>query len=221
MVEKSHFTHVLLAGAVAFVLLSMFSFFTPPSYSGAVTYTNLGSCQETPNDGNDPYVDAYAVARAIIWQAKFQAELTEQKTLAGLYLSTEAMLLVVIHHGEVIYMRESTWDGRSLLRHFQQQKTVETASLESLSQLETLKQFLQFYNPSDAEKIFRQLIIAGEQAITPHLLQWLEQKLGYSMLAANPFQHMQFASHIDSNELLTSASALVISCGLAMRSNEQ
>ena len=58
----------------------------------------------------------------------------------------------------------------------------------------------------------------GGAASINGMAEMIEAKLGTPTLIANPFADMSLASRVDADSLSNDAPALMIACGLAMRS---
>ena len=61
-------------------------------------------------------------------------------------------------------------------------------------------------------------MLAGGTASIAGLDDMIEAKLGTPTVIANPFADMSISSKVDANALANNAPALMIACGLAMRS---
>ena len=61
-------------------------------------------------------------------------------------------------------------------------------------------------------------MLAGGSAMIPGIDEMVANKLGVHTSIANPFSNMTLASRVKAQSLSNDAPALIIACGLAMRS---
>ena len=77
---------------------------------------------------------------------------------------------------------------------------------------------LQFFFSSTQYNDVDHVLLAGGVAALEGLAEAVEDKLGTPTTVCNPFANMTVASRVNSAALANDAPALMISCGLAMRS---
>jgi type IV pilus assembly protein PilM len=77
---------------------------------------------------------------------------------------------------------------------------------------------LQFFFSSSQYDDVDYIVLAGGTSSIDGLAEMIEAKLGTPTLLANPFVDMSVAPKVDANALSNDAPALMIACGLAMRS---
>lgn len=77
---------------------------------------------------------------------------------------------------------------------------------------------LQFFISANANKSIDAIILAGECAAIPELDKLIEEELDISAFVANPFVNMTLSNKIKPQDLSNDAVALMIACGLALRS---
>ena len=77
---------------------------------------------------------------------------------------------------------------------------------------------LQFFFSSSQYDDVDYIVLAGGTASIDGLSEMIENKLGTPTVMANPFADMSLASRVDADGLSNDAPALMIACGLAMRS---
>ena len=76
----------------------------------------------------------------------------------------------------------------------------------------------QFFFSSSQYDDVDYIVLAGGTASIDGLAEMIESKLGTPTVIANPFVNMSLASKVDADALANDAPALMIACGLAMRS---
>jgi type IV pilus assembly protein PilM len=77
---------------------------------------------------------------------------------------------------------------------------------------------LQFFVSSSANRGIDSIILAGGCASIPGIDKLVEQSLGVSTYIANPFINMALSNKIKPQALSNDAPAMMIACGLALRS---
>ena len=77
---------------------------------------------------------------------------------------------------------------------------------------------LQFFFSSSQYDDVDYIVLAGGTSSIDGLSEMIENKLGTPTIIANPFTDMSLSGRVDSNALANDAPAMMIACGLAMRS---
>lgn len=80
---------------------------------------------------------------------------------------------------------------------------------------------LQFFFSSSQYNSIDQIVLAGGSASIPGVDSLIQDQLGIDTLIANPFANMSLASRIKTQSLSNDAPALMIACGLALRSFDE
>ena len=76
---------------------------------------------------------------------------------------------------------------------------------------------LQVFFSSSEEAEIHYIVLAGGVAMLPGLDVFIQEKLNIKTAVANPFVDMEIAARVSKNNLMEEASALMLSCGLALR----
>jgi type IV pilus assembly protein PilM len=146
--------------------------------------------------------------------------------------------LSVIHNHRIIYTREQNFGGKQLTEEIQRRYglSYEEAGLAkklgglpdnyASEVLEPFKQAmvqqvarsLQFFSSSSAHRNIDGVVLAGGCASIPGMERLVEESLGAPTLIANPFINMALSSRVNQQGLNNDAPALMIACGLALRS---
>lgn len=84
-----------------------------------------------------------------------------------------------------------------------------------VQQISRLLQF--FYAGSEFNRV-DQIVLAGGCASIPGVPEMVEEQLGVPAIVANPLAHMTLGSRVQAHALAQDAPALMIACGLALRS---
>ena len=160
------------------------------------------------------------------------------ETVAIVDIGATMTTLSVLTDGRTIYTREQLFGGKQLTEEIQRRygMTEEEAGLakkqgglpddyeqEVLAPfqdavLQQVARSLQFFFSSSQFDAVDHIVLAGGVAAMPDLAQVVEEKLGTPTSVANPFAGMTTSSKVDANALANDAPALMIACGLAMRS---
>ncbi|MDB4825239.1 pilus assembly protein PilM [Pseudomonadales bacterium] len=182
-------------------------------------------------------VEAYAVESAFDLFAR-NAGLDRNATVAVVDIGSTMTTLSVLSEGQTIYTREQLFGGKQLTEEIQRRygMTEEEAgfakkagglpddyALEVLSPfqeavIQQVTRSLQFFFSSSQFDEVDHVVLAGGVAAMDGLAALVEDKLGKSTSVANPFLNMEVASKVDAAALTNDAPAMMIACGLALRS---
>lgn len=182
-------------------------------------------------------VEAYAVERAFDLVAS-QIEGGEDQTVAILDIGSTMTTLSVLHDGRTLYTREQVFGGRTLTEEIQRRyglsfdeaalakrqgglpEDYETEVLEPFKEavVQQVSRSLQFFFSSSQYNDVDHILLAGGTASIPGLADMVQDKVGTSASVANPFVDMSLSSKVDAAVLSNDAPALMIACGLALRS---
>jgi len=182
-------------------------------------------------------VEAYALERSFSL-LKSQQGGFKWRLVAVVDVGATMTTLSVLHDGRIIYTREQLFGGRQLTEEIQRRYglTVEQAGLakkqgglpddyvsevlqpfrEALVQ--QVSRSLQFFFASGQYHAVDQILLAGGTASVSGLDRLIEQQLGTPTQVANPFCDMTLGSKVNAAALASDAPALMIACGLALRS---
>ncbi|PBJ82836.1 pilus assembly protein PilM [Lysobacteraceae bacterium NML93-0399] len=146
--------------------------------------------------------------------------------------------LIVLRNGRSLYSREQVFGGKQLtdevMRRYglsyeeaglakRQGGLPESYEVEVLEpfkeamvqQVSRLLQF--FYAGSDFNRV-DQVVLAGGCAAIPGVADMVEEQLGVQTILANPLAQMTLGPRVQAHALAQDAPALMIACGLALRS---
>ena len=185
-------------------------------------------------------IEAYAMERAF--------QLTNQDLIAGGDRSIVAIVdigatmtsLNVLQGGQVIYNREQLFGGNQLTEEIQTRYGLsyqeaglakKQGTLPDDYEVEVLTPFteaitqqvsraLQFFFSASEYSQVDEIILAGGCASISNLDKLIEQQLSTPTTIANPFADMSVASKVNAQALSADAPAMMICCGLALRSFE-
>ncbi|MDN6873596.1 pilus assembly protein PilM [Pseudomonas citronellolis] len=183
-------------------------------------------------------VEAYALERAFGLLGDQLGGNADELTVAVVDIGATMTTLSVLHHGRTIYTREQLFGGRQLTEEIQRRYglSVEEAGLAKKQgglpddyDSEVLQPFkdavvqqvsrsLQFFFAAGQFNDVDYILLAGGTASIPDLDRLIQQKIGTPTLVANPFADMVLSNKVNAGALASDAPALMIACGLAMRS---
>ena len=183
-------------------------------------------------------VEAYAMERAY-QLIEPQLELNDDSPLVAVVdLGATMTTLSVLDNGKTIYTREQLFGGRQLTEEIQRRYGMspeeaglakKTGELPDDYEPEVLEPFregavqqvsrsLQFFYSSSHFNDVDCIVLAGGTASTLGLAEKIADKIGVRCVLANPFARMSVAGKVNASALTNDAPAMMIACGLAMRS---
>lgn len=182
-------------------------------------------------------VEAYAMERAFSLVAG-HIHGGEDQTVAIVDIGSTMTTLSVLHDGRTLYTREQVFGGSSLTEEIQRRygmsfdeagQAKRLGGLPEDYEVEVLTPFkeavaqqvsrsLQFFFSSSQYNDVDHILLAGGTSSIPGLAELVQDKVGTSVSVANPFVDMSLSSRLDAATLSNDAPALMVACGLAMRS---
>ncbi|MEJ2143180.1 MAG: pilus assembly protein PilM [Gammaproteobacteria bacterium] len=183
-------------------------------------------------------VEAYAIENAFSIMAPQLPEQGIDQTIAVVDVGATMTTLNVMHDLKSIYTHEQVFGGKQLTEEIQRRYglSYEEAGMakrqgglpdnyvpevlepfkEAMAQ--QVSRSLQFFYGSTQYNHVDHLVLAGGSAMIPGIDEMIANKLGVHTTIANPFSNMTLASRVKAQSLSNDAPALIIACGLAMRS---
>ena len=183
-------------------------------------------------------IEAYAMQNAFSLVAPQLPNGGIEQTIAIFDIGATMTTLSVLHDLKTVYMRESVFGGKQLTEEIQRRyglsyeeagmakkqgglpDTYESEVLEPFMEaiISEINRSLQFFFASSQYNNVDHIILAGGSASIKGLEQMIMERLNVSTLTANPFKEMSLAPKIKAQVLSNDAPALMIACGLAIRS---
>lgn len=183
-------------------------------------------------------IEAHAMKRAFELIKPQLGSKSQDMVVAIIDIGATMTTLSVLADDRSIYTREQLFGGKQLTEEIQRRYSLsfEEAGLakkqgglpddyeEEVLQpfkeavLQQVTRSLQFFFSSSQYDDVDYIVIAGGTASIDGLDDMIENKLGTPTLIANPFVDMSLANKVDANALANDAPAMMIACGLAMRS---
>jgi type IV pilus assembly protein PilM len=183
-------------------------------------------------------IEAHAMKRAFELLKPQLGANPDDLVVAIIDIGATMTTLSVLADDRSIYTREQLFGGKQLTEEIQRRYSLsfEEAGLAKKQgglpddyELEVLQPFkeavlqqvtrsLQFFFSSSQYDDVDYIVLAGGTASIDGLAGMIENKLGTPTIIANPFGDMSLSSRVDSDALANDAPAMMIACGLAMRS---
>lgn len=182
-------------------------------------------------------IEAYALQRVVEMMLP-QLELDHEKVVAVVDIGNTTMTLSIFSEGETKYTREQSFGGSQLVEEIQRRFGLSQEEASSAlrggglpegydeevlrpfkdSIVQQITRSLQFFFSSSAYSDVDYILLAGGVAVIPDLDSVVSEQLGSACSVLNPFENMNVAKRVDADALENDAPAMVIACGLAMRS---
>ena len=183
-------------------------------------------------------VEAYAMENAFSLIKEQMPDHGLDKTIAVIDIGATMTTLNVLHDLKTIYTREQVFGGKQLTEEIQRRYGLsydEAGMAKRQGGLpdnyvpEVLEPFkeamaqqvsrsLQFFFSSSQYNSVDHIVLAGGSSSIPGVDELIEQNQGVPTTVANPFSNMIISPQIKAQVLSNDAPALMIACGLALRS---
>ncbi len=183
-------------------------------------------------------VEAFALENAMALLSTQPGPLAQAHIVAVMDVGATASTLSVLEDSKIIYTREQLFGGRQLTDEIQRRYglSYEEAGLakrqgglpdnyepevlrpfmESMAQ--EVNRALQFFYSSSQVGAVDHVVLAGGCASIAHIDTLVQSRIDTPVSIANPFANMTAASRVRAEALANDAPALMIACGLALRS---
>lgn len=184
-------------------------------------------------------VEAFALERAYqLLLPELEPTSDEGLTVAIVDIGHTMTTLSVLNDGKTIYTREQLFGGKQLTEEIMRRYGMTQAEaglakkqgglpddygsevLEPFKEavVQQVSRSLQFFFAASPFNDVDYIVLAGGTASVPGLAQMVKEKIGTNTLVANPFSTMTLSNKVNASNLTNDAPALMIACGLALRS---
>ncbi len=183
-------------------------------------------------------VEAYAMENAFALIAPQMPDEGLDMTVAVVDVGATMTTLNVLHDRKTIYTREQVFGGKQLTEEIQRRYglSYEEAGMAKRqgglpdnyvpevlepfreAMVQQVSRSLQFFFSSSQHNSVDHIVLAGGSAMLQNIDEMIAERLGVPATVANPFAAMSLASRVKAQSLSNDAPALMIACGLAMRS---
>lgn len=162
----------------------------------------------------------------------------KDQTVMVIDIGALTMHINVLHDNQSVYVREQTFGGEQLTQEIQRRFGLSPEEAEAAKrkgglpdsyEMEVLQPFvrslaqevaraIQFFTSSTQYNRVDHIVLAGGCASIPAVDVMVQERTQVKVVIANPFNGMSLNSRIKQQQLVVDAPALMIACGLAMRS---
>lgn len=183
-------------------------------------------------------VEAYALENAFAYVAEQLPGGGKEQTIAVVDIGATMTTLNVLHDLKIIYTREQVFGGKQLTEEIMRRYglSYEEAGMakrqgglpdnyasevldpfkDAMSQ--QVSRSLQFFFSSSQFNSVDHIVMAGGSSSIAGADELIESKIGTTTSIANPFANMSLSNKVKPQTLSNDAPALMIACGLALRS---
>jgi len=183
-------------------------------------------------------VEALAMENAFSLLLDQLPDSQEAQTVAVVDIGATLTTLNVLYNSHTVYTREQSFGGRQLTEEIQRRYglTYEEAGLAKKvgglpdnytidvldpfkrAMVQQIQRSIQFFVSSSANRRIDSIILAGGCASVAGVDKLVQQATGVPVAIANPFINMSLSHKIKPQSLSNDAAAMMIACGLALRS---
>ncbi|MGV8941988.1 MAG: pilus assembly protein PilM [Lysobacter sp.] len=182
-------------------------------------------------------VEAFAIENAFALLAD-QLTVPRDGLVALIDAGATMTTLNVLRNGRSVYSREQVFGGKQLTDEVMRRyslsyeeaglakrqgglpDTYEAEVLEPFKEalVQQVSRLLQFFYAGSEFNRVDQIVLAGGCAAIAGIAAMVEEQLGVPTMIANPLAHMTLGPRVQAHALAQDAPALMIACGLALRS---
>ena len=182
-------------------------------------------------------VEVFAIENAFALLAD-QLNIPKDGIVALIDSGATMTTLNVLRNGRNLYNREQVFGGKQLTDEVMRRyglsyeeagmakrqgglpESYEAEVLEPFKEamVQQVSRLLQFFYAGSEHNRVDQVVLAGGCAAIPGIAEMVEEQLGVPTIVANPLAHMTLGPRVQAHALAQDAPALMIACGLALRS---
>jgi type IV pilus assembly protein PilM len=182
-------------------------------------------------------IEKYALENAFLMIAQNDPEIDENEVIALLEVGATTTTMNVLSEQKIVYTNEEIFGGKQLTEQIKNhyeldyeqadlaQRTdslagdYKTEILEpfKMEMAQQISQMVQFYEAQGTYGKLSHILIAGGCASITDISEHIKNKVGGQVSIVNPFAQMSVASRVKKKALMNDAPALMIACGLALR----
>jgi len=165
-------------------------------------------------------VESFASQNAFALIADQMPDQGVEKTIAVIDVGATMTTLNVMHDLNSIYTRDTIFGGKQLTEEIMRRYGLSYDVLEPFKEAmaQQANRSLQFFYSSSPHSSVDHVVLAGGSASIPGIDELIQKKLGVETSIANPFASMSLSARVKPQALSNDAPALMIACGLALRS---
>jgi len=186
-------------------------------------------------------IEKYALENALIMFAQNDPEIQSGETIALIEVGATTTTMNVLGDQKIVYTQEEIFGGKQLTEAIQSnyELSYEEANIakrngglpdnyeadvlepfkEEMAQ--QISRMVQLYDAQSSYGKLSHTLIAGGCASIPGIIEQVNNKVGGHVSIINPFASMSIASRVSKKDLMNDAPALMIACGLALRTFDE
>lgn len=182
-------------------------------------------------------VEAFAIENAFGLMAN-SLNIPRDGIVALVDIGATMTTLNILRNGRSIYVREQVFGGKQLTDEVMRRyglsyeeaglakrqgglpESYEIEVLEPFKEalVQQINRLLQFFYAGSEYNRVDLIVLAGGCALIPGIVEMVEEQLGVQSVIANPLAQMTLGPRVQAHALAQDAPALMIACGLALRS---
>jgi type IV pilus assembly protein PilM len=186
-------------------------------------------------------IESFAVENAFTLLTHQLPYSVDDKTVIVVEMGATLTTLHVLYNARIIYTREQSFGGKQLTEDIQRAYSLsyEEAGIAKKfgglpdnyeadildpfkrTMLQQIQRAIQFFLASNASRPIDCVILAGGCAAIAGVDTMVSQSLNLPTYIANPFMGMSLSARVNPGSLAKDAPAMLIACGLAMRSFDE
>lgn len=183
-------------------------------------------------------IERYALESAFKIVVENDPEINAEETVALIEVGATVTTINVLGENKIVYTREEMFGGNRLTEEIQSRyglsyeeanlakrngslpEDYETEVLDpfKMEMAQQISRMVQLYYAASAFGKLSHILIAGGCAAIPNIIEHINNKVGGHVAIVNPFSTMSVAARVGKKALMNDAPALMIACGLALRS---
>jgi type IV pilus assembly protein PilM len=183
-------------------------------------------------------IELFALENAFSLLAMSDPEIDTSDIIALVDVGATTTLFSVLHDLKIVYTREQPFGGKQLTEQIQQRyglnydeammakrqgglpEDYENELLAPFKEAmaQEVSRAIQYYYSSSTSGTIAHTVIAGGCASIPGVIELIGNKVGGHVSLANPFASMSVSGKVNKKSLMNDAPALMIACGLSLRS---
>lgn len=183
-------------------------------------------------------IELFALENAFGLLANNDPEINSEETIALVEVGATTTTFSVLQNLKIVYTRDQAFGGNQLTEQIQHQyglsydeaslakrsgglpEDYETQLLDPFreSMAQEISRAMQFYYATGTAGTIAHTVIGGGCASIPGVVEQISNKVGGHVTLANPFASMSVSNNVAKKSLMNDAPALMIACGLALRS---
>jgi type IV pilus assembly protein PilM len=183
-------------------------------------------------------VEAYAMENACALLIDQWPQGGDEQTVAVADIGATTTTLNVLHQNKIIYTREQNFGGKQLTEEIQRRYglSMEEAGMAKRqgglpdnyipevldpfreAMVQQVNRAIQFFFSASAYNNVDLVVLAGGSSSIPGVDELIQERLGVEAIVANPFANMSVGTRVKPQAVSNDAPALMIACGLALRS---